>query len=537
MIKTLLKKEFSGFAYSMYSSGKKDTNRKSSTGVKVAAALGVVILVAMIVGVMAFMADRFCTAFCDLGLSWLYFGFMALMATIFGLITGTMTTYSSLYLSRDNEMLLSMPIKPSSILFSRLLMSYLVSFVFTLLVMLPTYVVYEINYSGHSFVWYPIWLVLLLVLPFVELALSLVLSGLIALITTKLAPEKKGIVTAIFGVAFMVVYFVGYRSIIEFMLELVDKGEEVSAFMRTWAMPFVWFGEASTGDFLSLILFALPVLAVFVIIYAILAKSFIKVVTTNKGKKRKAYKEIVLVSESLEKALYKRETKHYKMSPTYLLNTILGIVIMYLMAGLMLIIRDEFREAFLGFDLNMNALYIMGCLGLGMFAAMTPITAPSISIEAKTFWILQSMPIDMRDVIKAKLKLHLKLLMPAIILANASFIYLFMPSPIYAILGVLMDILYVVLFGVMGLKSNINRPALNWVNEAAAIKRSTSVMIVMFTGLGITLALLIAVGFLMSSTGPAVILTTIVGVAVFAIWTVADWKWLMQTGAKKLEHL
>ena len=44
------------------------------------------------------------------GMGWLYFALMALLAMLLGAFGSVFNTYSGLYLSKDNDLLLSMPI-------------------------------------------------------------------------------------------------------------------------------------------------------------------------------------------------------------------------------------------------------------------------------------------------------------------------------------------------------------------------------------------------------------------------------------------
>ena len=62
------------------------------------------------------MAEMLCVPFVDAGFSWLYFAVMGLMAIAVGIIGSVFSTYSTLYLAKDNDMLLAMPIKPRTYL-------------------------------------------------------------------------------------------------------------------------------------------------------------------------------------------------------------------------------------------------------------------------------------------------------------------------------------------------------------------------------------------------------------------------------------
>ena len=59
-----------------------------------------------------------------------------------------------------------------------------------------------------------------------------------------------------------------------------------------------------------------------------------------------------------------------------------------------------------------GGLFFLG-LFLGFLFLMTTISAPSVSIEGKNLWIAQSLPVPAAEILKAKLTLHISILLPA----------------------------------------------------------------------------------------------------------------------------
>lgn len=58
-------------------------------------------------------------------MDWLYFALMGLLAILLGSFGSVFNTYSGLYLAKDNDLLLSMPIPVNAIMGARLLSVYL----------------------------------------------------------------------------------------------------------------------------------------------------------------------------------------------------------------------------------------------------------------------------------------------------------------------------------------------------------------------------------------------------------------------------
>ena len=78
-------------------------------------------------------------AFFPAGLGWLYFAMFAIMAFALMFIGSVFTAKSQLFEAKDNELLLSMPVRPGLILLSRMAAMLAMNFVFELVVALPVF--------------------------------------------------------------------------------------------------------------------------------------------------------------------------------------------------------------------------------------------------------------------------------------------------------------------------------------------------------------------------------------------------------------
>ena len=165
-----------------------------------------------------------------------------------------------------------------------------------------------------------------------------------------------------------------------------------------------------------------------------------------------------------------------------------------------------------------------------MIATMNDITSPSVSLEGKNLWIAQSLPVSSKQVLAAKLKLHLLLtVLPAIPLL-AVVEWLLRPDMAFAALIPVATLLFIVFMATLGLCVNLKIPNLNWTSEIVPIKQSMSVMIALFGGWIIIAALAVIYGFLGYVLSPLVYLVLIS--AVFLILDILLLRWLFTRGAK-----
>lgn len=86
-----------------------------------------------------------------------------------------------------------------------------------------------------------------------------------------------------------------------------------------------------------------------------------------------------------------------------------------------------------------------------MIAAFNDIAAPSVSLEGKNLWLVQVFPVPGRQVLAAKLKLHLLLtLIPALPLI-AAVEWVIQPGLMYAILIPMVAALFILMMGALDL--------------------------------------------------------------------------------------
>ena len=118
MLKALFKKQMLEMNAWLFQD-KKTGKRRSKGGI-----VGYALLYLFVFGVLFFMfynvASMLCEPLMRAGMGWLYLSIMGLMAVLLGVFGSVFSTYQSLYRAKDNELLLSLPIRPSHILAVRL---------------------------------------------------------------------------------------------------------------------------------------------------------------------------------------------------------------------------------------------------------------------------------------------------------------------------------------------------------------------------------------------------------------------------------
>ena len=523
MFKALLKKQFMEIN-SWLLQDKKSGKRRSVGGMVLLIAVYVVLFASL--GVVFYGTGlTLCEPMTELGLSWFYFAVMGLLSVLLGVFGSVFNTFATLYKAKDNELLLSMPIPPVCIIASRLLGVWFWSFIYVALVFVPALLAY-LTVSAFSVSAAVSGVLVMLLISVFVLTLSCILGWVVAKISTKL--KNKSIVTVLISLLFIGLYYVGYSKAYAVLQALIENASFVGEKVRGAAYPLYLMGDAATGNFLSLVLFSLMIIFLFAIVYFVMSRSFIKMATANHTAARTKEKKSRIKARGLKGALLIKEFRRFVSSPVYMLNCGLGTVIIPVLGIFALIKRDIIGEVavFLGSD----AAALLACAAMCMAASMNDITAPSVSLEGKNLWILQTLPIPSHLPLFAKLKTHLIVTSIPVLVCALCLSVAFSFSAFDGIMIVVVSELFVVLNASFGLFVNLKMPNLKWTDETVPVKQSLGVLLTLFGGW----ILIIALGALYFAVNSfmAARVYMIVCASLFAALSLALVLWIKKKGSR-----
>lgn len=484
MLKTLLKKQLFELNYSFFYDQKKGKMRsKSSSAVLIA--LYVLLMVGVAGGMFAVFSAMVCSQLVGVGMGWLYFTIFSLMAVAMGVFGSVFNTYSGLYLAKDNDLLLSMPIPVRYLLIVRLAGVYLMGLMFSGVVLLPAIIVYLINaFSVAALIG---GLLLMIAVSALVLVLSCILGWVVAKISLKL--KHKSFITVIVSIVFFGAYYFVYFKATELLQGLIENAVTIGGSIKAAAYPLYLIGKMGEGDLAAAAIVVLITAALTALTMWVLARSFIKIATASGATEKVKYKETAAKQKSASSALLRKELMRFTSSPNYMLNCGLG-VLMLPIAAVALLIKGRELAAMLtmifGEDTGFIALLAAGALCT--LASMNDMTVPSVSLEGKSIWIPQSMPIAPWQVLRAKLEMHLLLTeIPLLFCGICAAIVLGAGTAESAFIIVL-PLLYGLLFACIGLFSDLKNPNLKWTNEIVPVKQNIGAMFVIFGGWVYTIA-------------------------------------------------
>lgn len=211
------------------------------------------------------------TMFCSMGLTWLYFSMAGIMALALAVFGSVFMTQTQLYDAKDNELLLSMPIRPLHILMSRMAVLLVLTGVFSLAALLPAYAVYAVAFGVTAQLvigWVLSAAALILLAQAVCCALGWVLHWLLSRLRNKAA------VSLAFTVLFLVLYFYFYANANNLLTQLMLSGEQIAAAVQGAAWPLYAVGMGMSGSLLYTLFTAALGAGAFALVSRVLAASF-----------------------------------------------------------------------------------------------------------------------------------------------------------------------------------------------------------------------------------------------------------------------
>lgn len=404
------------------------------------------------------------------------------------------------------EKQIALPVNVRSIIVSRFLTMYITNMLLGLLVLLPGMAVYGVmEKPGAAFYFYGI--LAGIFLPLLPLTAASVLGALIAGISGRW--RYKNLVSILLTLALVCALMAGSMSMSgmeesELGAVLQQVAEMMEEQIQRLYPPAVWIGDAMVqGNPAKMILFLAVSLGGFLLFLEILQRFYVNIcMLLGVGETKGNYRMKELREKSVLGTMVERELRHYFSSSVYVVNTMVGELLMVLLAGAVLFMDMETVEAMLGLPgVVGKALPIL----IGFMPVMMPLTACSISMEGKQWWMLQTLPVTRKDMIRSKVAAQLLVALPFYLVSEILLFLALRPGWAEGLSLLAVPAAYIIFGARAGLAVNELFPLLDWESEVRVVKQSASTMVTMLVGL-------------VTAAVPVVILVAVPGVSVYGVY-------------------
>ena len=532
MLRVLVKKQLTEVFRSYFFNPKKNQMR-SKGAILLLFLLFFLLLAGVLGGMFTFLALSLCPGLEAAGMGWLYFLLLSLLAIAFGTFGSVFNTFSGLYLPKDNDLLLSMPIPVRTIILSRLINVYLLGTMYSAAVLLPMMIVWWVT-AGATVSNVICCVLLFFIVTFLVLILSCLLGWVVAKVSLKL--RNKSCITVLISLLLIGLYYFVYFRAADLIRDLVENAGRYGEKIRASAYLLYRFGTIGEGNLPAALITAAATALVFVLVMLLLSKGFVKIAVSKGTVSKARYRERKTRAKSVFGALLSKELRRFTSSPVYMLNCGLGVLILPAL-GVLLLIRG--REI-----LTLLDAAVPGYPGFSVFilsaamilvSTLNIIAAPSVSLEGKSIWIPQSLPVEPKTVLLSKCAVHLILTgVPMLFVCVCAQIAVSADAAGRLALFFL-PLIFTAFMALFCTFLGVRHARLNWTSEMMPVKQGAAVMIALFGGWGISA--LYAVPFLLAGYRLGAPAYLALWCAVYLILSLLLLHWLGRRGAETFSRL
>lgn len=456
---------------------------------------------------------------------------LMIIATIFSFFFTIFSAKSVLFDSKDNNLLLSLPIKRSTIFTSRLLVLIFMNFLINLLFMIPGLCIYIKNISC-TIIFYIMIPIILILLPVIPTILASLFGYVVAKITA--LSKRKNIVEIICYILFIGIYLFFITKAKNLLFLLTDNVLLLNNIIKYIGYPIYLIEKfLVTNNIIYIGIYIIINLSLFTLFVLILSKKYFSIISRlSSHSKKGVYKEKQLISKSKREALNIKEIKRYFSSAIYVFNTAFGVIFFLIGSVASIFYKPDVLTKLVSTNIELDS-YSLVLYFMLMVVGFTMTTNSSISIERNNFWILKMLPIETKDIFASKKHVNRLVTLPAVILGLIIFTISSYITPLQLLILVVICIIYNLFICNFGLICNLLFPKMDAINDTIIVKQSAA----SFVGIMVPLVFtIIIIGVLSTLNLSFQNMALIILAFVIVLWIISN-RVLYTWGIKKFKEI
>lgn len=429
----------------------------------------------------------------------------ALTISLLAFILTFFKTNGYLFHFKEYDMLMSLPFEDRTVAGCKFLYMYVKSLPWYLSIALAMLIGYG-YFARPPILVYPVWIILAFFLPVIPMLAAAFVGFLIAKFSAGF--RMKTVIQTILTMVFIVFCF-SLRFLVTDVFEndKVDQVLETASEMTDRAagiyLPAEWFAEAVTSLSVSSMLLLTGVsILLFAVVFQIVGASYGRINSALKShaaaRKFSMSSVSALKKHSVVAAVAFKEYRRMAGSSAYTVNGAMGAFLALLLGAVTLFIG--FNKIILtivnGAPIDPSVVQPAIPFIVYFLTGMVATTVISPSLEGKNYWILQSLPIRMKDVYQGKMLFNMCLMVPAMAFATVCMCISAKVPAVDTILYLLLGFVLCAFSTAWGCVCGIRYIRLDWENEIEAIKQGAAVAIYMFPNMFVDMGLTVLIVFL-----------------------------------------
>jgi len=437
------------------------------------------------------------------------------------LLFGIYYIISAFYFSRDLEMLIPLPLRPSEVMISKFAVIMINEYLTVAAIVLPVVITFGIMARGGLGFWVNAVLVYL-ALPIIPLAVVSVL--VVAMMRFINVSRKKDILILVGSIVLITASLFlqvglgrsrGPQANPEAIAAFFTSPDSLLNRVGSKFPPSVWATKAVAGGFsgeglANLALLLGVSLAFFAGIVVMSEKLFYRGLVglgETTGKKRRLTRDEMSRRVSSGRragaAVFAREWRIMNRTPIFLLNGVLVVIIVPVIFVLMATMGSGKGGSGGGSDLSAilntmtstNPLYVIlaAALFMTICGSLNGTSSSTFSREGAQFWISRVIPVAPREQAAAKFLHSYLIAMLGVVTASVVAAIVLHLKAVHLAAAAGLALVAGVLLTVVGMIIDLARPLLDWTNPQKAIKQNLNVLLAMLADIGILTALFFGV--------------------------------------------
>lgn len=421
------------------------------------------------------------------------------------LFFGIFYIMSTFYFSRDFDVLVPLPIKPSYVVGSKFITVMVNEYITLIPFVLPAIIIYGVGTGQHLFYWLKA-LLLLLLAPVIPLAAA---SLLILIIMRFVNLRKSKDLLAIIGgivilfISLGINYFAQSVQNYNQMDLLKNIGNYLVNIVGSKFPPSLWatFGLARSGleGAGYFLLFTGVSLVLFIFVLWLANLVFYKGLLSGQEitRKRRTISENTAAFKQIKasgqvQAIFMREWKIFLRTPVFAFNGLAGIIIVPLLIIMPNLANNKAMTDLFRFINQGGNASILTFAGLGILfvtSGLNIVASTSVSREGMTFWVSKMIPVSVRDQINAKIIHGMTVQTMGIVITGIILEIIVKYSAARLLVIIFLTLLLDLVMIIQNLIIDVYHPKLYWNNPQEAVKQNINGVI------GMALTLLIGALF------------------------------------------
>ena len=397
-----------------------------------------------------------------------------------------------LFNCKDDDLLLSLPIKRRTVLFIRIFKFYIFELLFNTFLLLPIMISYIFFIKSLNWTYFLTSFIMLIFLPIIPIIISCLIGAFTTSISSKF--KYKNLVQIVLSMSLVLVIMYISFNVKNLFSYFTEYAKNINDIIIKIYYPAGVYGKLITNfNILDLLTFILVNILLFAITLFILNKIYFKINSRLKkvvASKKVDVKDLKIKSNYKIISLIKKELKTLFNTPVYIINSSFSLLLYIIISVIILFKFDSVITLLtsttgikipIDFILNNKSIIIL--ILISMTSYMASMTNSLISLEGRGINILKSLPLNAITILMSKIYTCLLFTTPVLFIGDILLFLKFKTNIIECILLLILSILIPLVSHFIGILVNLKYPKLDAENSTEIVKQSMSSFLAVMIGI------------------------------------------------------